>query len=237
VRLLDLFCGAGGAAMGYHRAGFDVIGVDIEPQPRYPFAFVQADAIDFLAEIVGGAEFFPQPSGISDMARLISLRGFSAVHASPPCQAYTSMRSRWPDRAHPELIEPTRELLERIGLPYVIENVQGSDLRRDLTLCGEMFGLDVIRHRYFECSFPVTQPAHIPHRGRVRGWRHGLYHDGPYLAVYGQGGGKGTVTEWQQAMGIDWTADRKAIAEAIPPAYTEHVGLQLAAHLTRKVAA
>src|SRR5690606_27878353 len=125
----------------------------------------------------------------------------------------------------------TRRLLRATGLPTVIENVQGSDLRRDLTLCGEMFRLGVIRHRYFELSFRAAAPAHRPHRGRVRGWRHGTYYDGPYVAVYGEGGGKGSVTEWQAAMGIDWTSDRKAIAEAIPPAYTEHIGHQLAAAL------
>jgi DNA (cytosine-5)-methyltransferase 1 len=107
-------------------------------------------------------------------------------------------------------------------------------VRRDFTLCGEMFGLDVIRHRYFELGgwFSMAfAPTHPAHRGRVRGWRHGTYYDGPYLAVYGDGGGKGSVAEWQQAMGIDWTDDRKAIAEAIPPAYTEWVGGQMLAHL------
>jgi DNA (cytosine-5)-methyltransferase 1 len=224
---VDLYCKAGGAGMGYHRAGFDVVGVDIEPQPRYPFTFVQADAIDFLAEIVGGAEFFPQPSGISDMARLVSLRGFSAVHASPPCQAYTSMRSRWPDRAHPELIEPTRELLERIGLPYVIENVEGAPLRDPVVLCGSMFpGLGVRRHRLFECSFPVTQPR--------------CAHDaqGPVVGVYGNtgaGGNRGLerrrgrtngVADWRRAMGIDWMTV-KELTQAIPPAYTEFIGHQM----------
>jgi hypothetical protein len=219
LRILDLFCGAGGAAMGYHRAFPDaeIVGVDIAPQPRYPFTFIQGDAIEFL---------------------LWADRRFDLIHTSPPCQASSALtKGTNRGRQYEQLIPATRTLLLDTGVPYVIENVQGSDLRRDLTLCGEMFGLDVIRHRYFECSFPVTQPAHIPHRGRVRGWRHGTYHDGPYLAVYGQGGGKGTVAEWQQAMGIDWTDDRKAIAEAIPPAYTEFVGLQLAAHLAQEVAA
>ena len=128
---------------------------------------------------------------------------------------------------HVDLIPQTRELLDELGVPTVIENVQGAKVRRDLTLCGEMFGLDVIRHRYFECSFPITQPGHVKHRGRVRGWRHGQYFDGPYVAVYGDGGGKGTVAQWQQAMGIDWTDVRLEIAEAIPPAYTEFVGRQL----------
>lgn len=131
-------------------------------------------------------------------------------------------------RLYVNLIPEGRRLLAATGLPTVMENVQGSDLRRDLTLCGEMFGLDVIRHRYFELDgFAAEAPKHKPHRGRVRGWRHGTYYDGPYVAVYGDGGGKGSVAEWQQAMGIDWTDVRVEIAEAIPPAYTEYIGAQL----------
>lgn len=216
-KLLDLFCGAGGAGTGYHQAGFDVVGVDIEPQPDYPFTFVQGDALLYLSRY---------------------FRNFDAVHASPPCQASTALtKGTNAGRVYVNLIPATRDLLAQIGRPSVIENVQGSDLRRDLTLCGEMFGLGVIRHRYFEVSgFNATQPVHKPHRGRVRGWRHGAYHDGPYVAVYGDGGGKGSVSEWQAAMGIDWTDDRKAIAEAIPPAYTELIGRQLLAHIEREAA-
>ena len=207
-KLLDLFCGAGGASVGYFDAGFDVVGVDINPQPNYPFDFVQADALEYVKE---------------------HRHEFDVIHASPPCQASTTLTSGTnKGRVYPQLIPATRELLKSTGLPYVIENVQGSDVRRDLTLCGETFGLGVLRHRYFEVSgFDVVQPEHKPHRGRVTGWNHGKYHDGPYFAVYGEGGGKGTVAQWQQAMGIDWTSDRKELAEAIPPAYTEHIGLQL----------
>lgn len=211
--LLDLFCGAGGAAMGYHRAGFDVIGVDINPQPNYPFRFMQDDTLRLLRD---GRGFVSE---------------FTAVHASPPCQASCTLvkgNQRATASNHVDLIPETRELLARTGLPSVIENVQGANIRRDLTLCGEMFGLGVIRHRYFEVSgFPVMQPPHVKHRGRVRGWRHGEYFDGPYVAVYGDGGGKGSVAEWQAAMGIDWTDERVEIAEAIPPAYAEFVGAQL----------
>jgi len=211
LRLLDLFCGAGGASVGYHRAGFDVVGVDINPQPDYPFEFHQADALTF------------------------PLDGFDAIHASPPCQASSALtKGTNQGREYPQLIPATRWrlLVESAGTPYVIENVQGADIRRDVTLCGEMFGLGVIRHRYFEVDeFRCDAPTHRPHRGRVRGWRHGEFYEGPYLAVYGEGGGKGSVAEWQQAMGIDWTDDRKAIAEAIPPAYTEFIGAQLLAHL------
>jgi hypothetical protein len=211
-RLLDLFCGAGGAAMGYHRAGFEVVGVDIEPQPNYPFEFIRADALEVL-----------NTSWFVDR--------FAAAHASCPCQASIALtKGTNKGRTYPQLIPPTREALERTGLPYVIENVQGAAVRRDLTLCGEMFGLDVIRHRYFELEgWMGEQPAHVPHRGRVAGYRHGQWYDGPYFAVYGDGGGKGSVAQWQQAMGIDWTDVRKEIAEAIPPAYAEHVGRSLMA--------
>ena len=107
----------------------------------------------------------------------------------------------------------------------MIENVAGAPIRKDLMLCGEMFRRDVIRHRYFELGgWAAAQPAHKAHRGRVAGYRHGEWYDGPYLAVYGEGGGKGSVTEWQAAMGIDWTDNRKSIAEAIPPAYTQWIG-------------
>ena len=212
MRLLDLFCGAGGAAMGYHRAGFDVVGVDIAPQPHYPFEFHQGDALDYLAA---------------------HWQEFDAIHASPPCQASTALtKGTNRGRLYVNLIPATREMFAQIDAPTVIENVQGSDVRRDLTLCGEMFGLGVIRHRYFELGgWSAEQPRHRPHRGRVSGYRHGQWFDGPYVAVYGDGGGKGSVPEWQHAMGIDWTDVRKSIAEAIPPAYTEYVGRQLIEHM------
>jgi len=216
MRLLDLFCGAGGATRGYQRAGFHVTGVDIAPQPDYiGDTFHQGDALAYLAQ---------------------HWHQYDAVHASPPCQASTALtKGTNRGRVYVNLIPATRELFNQLPVPTVIENVQGSDLRRDLTLCGEMFGLGVIRHRYFELDgWTMPAPAHKPHRGRVRGYRHGQWFDGPYLAVYGEGGGKGTVTEWQEAMGIGWTADRKSIAEAIPPAYTEHIGHQLAAHLNER---
>jgi hypothetical protein len=206
--LLDLFCGAGGAAMGYHEAGFDIVGVDIKPQPDYPFPFIQADALEYLAT---------EPDD-----------WYHAIHASPPCQASCNLtKGTNAGREYPQLIPQTRELLAQTGLPTVIENVQGAAIRRDLTLCGEMFGLDVIRHRYFECSFPIMALEHVPHRGRVRGWRHGKYFDGPYVAVYGKGGGKATLAEAQAAMGIDWTENLVSINEAIPPAYTQFIGEQL----------
>ena len=130
MKLLDLYCGAGGAGVGYHRAGFEVVGVDIAPQPDYPLTFHQGDALAYLVE---------------------HWRSFDAVHASPPCQASTALtKGTNKGRLYVNLIPATRELLAAIPLPSVIENVPGSDLRRDVVLCGEMFGLDVIRHRYFE---------------------------------------------------------------------------------------
>jgi len=203
VRLLDLFGCAGGAARGYWLAGFDVVSVDIEPHNHWGELLVMdwETALDTL-----------------------DLTDFDAVHASPPCQGYTALAAvhgnEWP-----KLIEPVRERLDAIGLPYVIENVQGAPIRRDLVLCGEMFGLGVLRHRYFELGgWAMFQPEHVEHRGRVGGWRHGQRFDGPYFAVYGEGGGKGSVDEWQRAMGIDWTSDRRELAEAIPPAYTRLIG-------------
>lgn len=233
-RLLDLFCGAGGATMGYHRAGFDVVGVDIAAQPNYPFPFHQGDALEVLATLLAGdAVDFTHRDGRIEW---LTLADFDAIHASPPCQGYTALAAvhgnEWP-----KLIGPVRELLDETDLPYVIENVQGAPLRRDVTLCGEMFGLAVIRHRYFELGrWSGFAPAHKPHRGRVAGMRHGQWFTGPYFAVYGDGGGKGTVAQWQQAMKIDWTSDRHEIAEAVPPAFTEHVGAQLIDHLSRAVA-
>ena len=206
-RLLDLFCGVGGAAVGYHRAGFDVVGVDIDPQPDYPFPFVQADALSL------------SPAYIAT---------FDVVHASPPCQAYSALSkgtNRNNGRTYPDLIAATREMLRASSRRFVLENVQGAPIRRDLLLCGEWFGLSVIRHRYFEFhGYDAPAVEHRPHRGRVRGWRHGVFHEGPYVACYGAGGGKGSVAEWQTALGIDWTDHRKSLAEAIPPAYTELIG-------------
>ena len=212
-KLLDLFCGAGGAGRGYMEAGFDVTGIDIEPQPDYPGTFIQGDAIAYLA--AHGHEY-------------------DAIHASPPCQASSALtKGTNKGREYLNLIPAARALLALHSVPTVIENVQGSDLRRDLTLCGEMFGLGVIRHRYFELTgFPFIPTPHVKHRGVIKGWNHGkLNPDGVYYQVYGAGGRKGTVAEWQEAMGIDWTDNRKSIAEAIPPAYTRFIGGQIMAYL------
>ncbi|MEU0545030.1 DNA cytosine methyltransferase [Nocardia sp. NPDC005978] len=214
-RLLDLCCCAGGAAVGYHRAGFDVVGVDIAAQPDYPFEFHRGDALEFLA--AHGHEF-------------------DAVHASPPCQASSTLTAGTNQamaHKYPQLIPDMRAALIACGRPWVLENVLGAKLRRDVLLCGEMFGLNVIRHRVFELGgWTAPTPTHLPHRGRVSGYRHGRHYDGPYVAVYGCGGGKGSIAQWQDAMGIDWTADRRSLAEAIPPAYTTWLGTHLSASIT-----
>jgi DNA (cytosine-5)-methyltransferase 1 len=215
---LDLFSGAGGAGAGYTRAGFTIVGVDIDSQPDYPSTFWRHDALTLLSQMLDGKRF-----GLPGQEKL-GLGDFDLIHASPPCQGYTALKAvhgnDWP-----LLIEPVRDLLDQTRLPYVIENVQGAPLRRDLTLCGEMFKLDVIRHRYFEISgFSAAAPAHVPHRGRVAGWRHGTYYDGPYKAVYGNGGGKANIIEASHAMDIQHMTTLHDLVEAIPPAYTEYIG-------------
>ena len=230
-RLLDLFCGAGGAAMGYHRAGFEVVGVDNRPQPRYPFEFWTGDALLMLRD--------------EDVAL-----DFDAIHASPPCQAHSAGKNMWkgrlPDDRHPELIEPTRELLRATGLPYVIENVVGAPLIEPVTLCGTSLGLGVKRHRLFETSFSVMAPPCDGHAGFVVS-----VFGGGALSRTPRGGGardpgSGRHSTMQRRvhvphenakrhMEIDWMT-RDELSEAIPPAYTELIGHQLMQHL-RMVAA
>jgi DNA (cytosine-5)-methyltransferase 1 len=212
-RLLDLFSGAGGAAMGYSRAGFDVVGVDIQRQPRYcGIEFVCADALDVL-----GTSF---------------MDSFDAIHASPPCQAYsTATRDH---SKHPDLYEPVRDLLEASGLPWVIENVPQAPYRTAVTLCGSMFGLKVRRHRIFESSFPIEVPA-CDHQGQGQPW--GVYGDGGGTSVARVGGGsrgrKAKQSDWAELMEMPWATPQE-IKEAIPPRYTQYVGTQLMAHLIPK---
>lgn len=227
MRILDLYCGAGGAGMGYSRAGFEVVGVDINDQPNYPFSFIRDDAIEFLKAMINEGVCW-------DGEQWLSLDDFDAIHASPPCQSSSALTkgTNYGKFEYPDYIEDTRDLLLQTGKPWIIENVQGSTLRRDMTLCGEMFGLAVIRHRYFELgNWTSSAPTHIKHRGRVAGMRHGVWYTGPYFAVYGDGGGKGTVKQWQDAMEMPWTNVRKEIAEAIPPKFSEYIGQQLMVHL------
>ena len=203
-RLLDLFCCAGGAGMGYHRAGFNVVGVDIEPQPRYPFEFHEGDALEYLA--AHGHEF-------------------DAIHASPPCQGYSNTQ-RIMQNSHPLLIGDVRDALQAAGKPYVIENVVGAPLLDPVQLVGTMFSLGTMRPRLFECSFPVpfllAPPAHTKHTKMGRRPK-----AGEFMHVVGH---FSDVRAAQLAMGIDWmTGDE--LREAIPPAYTEFIGRHLLAQL------
>lgn len=204
--ILDLFCGAGGASEGYVQAGFDVVGVDIYPQPHFPCGqFVQDDALNYLS---GGR-----------------LSRFAAIHASPPCQAY-SKAQRIRDREHPDLIGATRDLMVASGLPYVIENVEDARpwLRAPAMLCGAMFpGLRVYRHRLFETAgFRFDVPAHPKHVARQTKMGRPPQ-PGEFLHVVGNFSG---VREARAAMGIDWMT-RNELREAIPPAYTRCIGQQL----------
>lgn len=213
-RLLDLFCCAGGAAEGYARAGFEVWGVDIEPQPRYPFAFIRHDALTLDPRFI---------------AR------FDAIHASPPCQHWSDLAHR-NDNAddHPKLIAPTRALLMASGLPYVIENVERTPLLDPVMLCGTMFpGLRVLRHRLFECSFPAWAPPHGKHPlCYTMDKRKAHYGKLNEMEAFVQvtGGGNCSVRAAADAMGIDWMT-KDELNEAIPPAYTQHIGRQLMAHI------
>jgi len=223
-RLLDLFCGAGGASMGYHRAGFDVTGVDIEPHPSYPFAFVLADARDILGD-------------------LDYLRTFDALAGSPPCQELTRARHLREAQGGTvkehgtNLIPETREGFVRSGLPYVIENVEDAVryLRTPVLLCGSSFGLQVRRHRLFETSFFMfSVPCEHHAQGRPVGV-YGSWGD----EVPGGGRTAKSIEEAREAMGIDWmgwrsrTQEWNDLKESIPPAYTEHIGAQLLDHLER----
>ncbi len=204
-KLLDLYCGAGGAGMGYHRAGFDVTGVDIAPQKRFPFRFIQADALGYVAR--HGHEY-------------------DVIHASPPCQAYTSLRALQPDKEHPDLVSATRAALADIGRPYIIENVPGAPLHHYITLCGTMFGLRVYRHRRFETSWLMFQPHHPRHVVNAGGHKAQRQRKQHYLA-----GGFVTITGnvgsyCGPAMGIRWMTGQE-LSQAIPPAYTEWLGHQL----------
>lgn len=220
-RLLDLFCGAGGAGMGYWRAGFDVVGVDIEPQPHYPFEFYRWDALEALAEMLAAGEVFNRLD-------------FAAIHASPPCQAFTAYRRKGHGvgDGYPDLIAPTHAALEATGLPWVMENVPGSSVLPLVQLCGSSFGLDIRRHRWFETNVPMLSPpcAHGYQRPR---FKQATNRTNPRRTVE-VGVWRIPLDVQQRAMGIDWmTLDE--LSQAIPPAYTEYIGRHLLESLERAV--
>lgn len=217
MKLLDLFCGAGGAAMGYHRAGFEIVGVDNKPQPHYPFEFIRADALEFLAA----------PT---------LLAGFDVAHASPPCKSENPLRHLH-EAGHPDLLTPTLKALTRLAVPWVVENVAGSSkLPGAAILCGAAFGLHancadgtvrpLRRHRRFASNtFLMSTPCGCTGRQPV--------------GVYGYGGGgqmtrgyKATRVEAAEALGIGWMT-KAEMSQAIPPAYTQFIGEQLLEHLER----
>lgn len=209
-RLLDLFCGAGGAAMGYHRAGFHVVGVDVVPQPNYPFEFHQADALTYPVD------------------------GYDAIHASPICQGFTAYKRRPGHvRPRPNLIPAVRERLTAAGVPYIIENVPGAPLIDPITLCGSAFQLDVRRHRLFESNIALTAPP-CDHNWQTPRFPPATNRTNLRRTVE-VGVWRIPLATQQKAMGIDWMTVPE-LSLAIPPAYTEWLGRRLAAHLSRSAA-
>ncbi|GAA2773622.1 DNA cytosine methyltransferase [Saccharopolyspora taberi] len=216
MKILDLFCCAGGAGMGYHQAGFAVVGVDIVEQPNYPFEFHQADAIEFVKE--HGHEF-------------------DAIHASPPCQAY-SLLNAYNHKVYPDLVEETRKALVATGLPYVIENVPQAPLLDPVILCGAMFGLQVYRHRGFETSFPLfplLAPPHPKHTARCI--RNGYLPtpEAPFMSIHGGKHSKAWQRKAAEVMGVPWTTSINEVCESIPPAYTRYIGKELLAGPAERV--
>ncbi len=202
-RLLDTFCGAGGTSYGYHQAGFEVVGVDHKPQPRYPFEFHQADALEFIAEYG---------------------QDFDVIGASPPCQFY-SITASLSNGNHPDLIPSTRKALISIGKPYIIENVPGAPLINPLMLCGTMFGLRVIRHRLFEIwPEPIWFPPFACNH-YLKVVRHGRPPDRE-RQFHGVTGHFSDIPWAREIMGCHWMTGAE-LSQAIPPAYTRWLGERL----------
>ena len=203
-RLLDLFCGAGGSGYGYWLAGWDVLGVDLVPQPDYPLPFVLADALTF------------------------PLDGYDAIHASPPCQPYSTTRTLH-GAEYPQLVDQVRARLRATGVPYVVENVVGAPLENCVTLCGSSFGLPVWRHRRFETNWTVWNPPRCEHDRSVQPID--VTGGGPSVAPRMDGAGGRSrkprdVAEARAALGIPW-AGRRGLNAAVPPAYTEWLGARM----------
>jgi len=203
MKLLDLFCGAGGASMGYHRAGFEVVGVDIKPQKNYPFEFIQADAMRLPFKMLGQ---------------------FDAIHASPPCQKFSILIRgfRKGDTEAPDLIDPMRQLLNSTGLPWIMENVTGAPLINPIIICGSSLGLELWRHRLFELHGFYMLSLQCRHDLVAHPW-----------GVYSRGAGgrikqirRANSDQARIVMGMPW-ARQQEIGQAIPPAYTEFIGKQL----------
>lgn len=221
--------------MGYHQAGFDVVGVDRRPQPRYPFKFIEADVLTLAADFIAS---------------------FDAIHASPPCQAHTAMKTMHNAKEHPDLVGPTRAMLVASGRPWIMENVVGAPLKSPILLCGTMFGLGVEdaelqRHRLFETSFPILLVPQCQHgdrdvvgvygghvRNRRRARTIGIYGEGARDSrrKFDKGVPDFTADQGREAMGTPWMTLAE-MSQAIPPAYTKWLGEQLLAHLQSERAA
>ncbi len=195
-KVLDLFCGAGGAAMGYHNAGYEIEGVDIEYQKNYPFKFHALDALDALDA---------------------GSHKYDLIHASPPCQKWARQTLKKNKKKLHNLIDIIRPKLIKTGIDYVIENIEGSPLNPyTIKLCWIMYDMKIFRHRLFECSFWIEQPHHISHRGKSLG-------NGYYCVVGNPNKRNGSLKKWKDAMGINWMT-RSELVESVPPKYTEYIG-------------
>lgn len=220
-RLLDLYCKAGGASMGFARAGFEVTGVDIEPQPDYPHEFVQADALDFLVQY--GDEF-------------------DARAASPPCLGYSNLNA-YNQQDYPLLISDTIKALEASGKPWVLENVETPTARAEMRphkvirLCGPMLGLKVYRHRLFASNVDLVEPPHQPHRWLCA--RNGYLptSERPFMTITGGKHSRAWIAAASECLGVPWMRTVEDVSNAIPPVYTEYVGRQLMAHVSSERAA
>lgn len=216
MKALDLYCGAGGVSMGLHRAGFEVTGIDIKPQPRYPFTFIQADAL--------------KPP--------VDLADFDFIWASPPCQAHTALKTMHNALEHRDLIPPTRALLQASGKPWAMENVPGAPLLNAIVLCGTMFDLgcdaaELRRHRLFETSFPVLAPTCRHSRKPVIGIYGGHQRNRKRSAGKNREARDFTAEDGRRAMGIDWMTLNE-LSQAIPPAYSEFIAKNMGGALDKR---